>query len=469
MDGSSTLPRTERARGSLSGEHVVVGAGISGLYAALLLARAGRRVRVLERRRAPGGLAGAEIFRGIPCDLGSHRLHPAALERPLFREMHRERPFLTRPRRGVLVLGDRHLPYPPGALSLARLMGPRASLSMALGLLARGERRRAFRGWEQERTASDPDHDAGFERFVTERVGEAAYRAFYKPYAEKVWGIAPSELSQTVAKKRVSTTDPWSLLRGLAGRAAALVTGQPMASLSRFVYPSGGTSSITAFLEERLRDLGVEVELGRAFCPGDGRDETVLFSGDLADLVPTPLEHRGLYLVYLALPLDRLREEETYYCPDPRCWFGRVSELQNYAPGLRRPGETILCVEIPEGTWGRGVDFTSGARLEALLDQLDQARIAPRRLGPLEVRQRFVPSVYPLYRRGWMALWRDAMARVEALGNVIPFGRQALFLHCNLDHCADVAADAVDHVERGGDVASWIRGAEQYLTLRVRD
>jgi len=115
---------------------------------------------------------------------------------------------------------------------------------------------------------------------------------------------------------------------------------------------------------------GVPIECGRAFHIEDARDRTVLFAGDLGSLVDTPLEHRGLYLVYLALPIDRLASEETYYSPDRRYWFGRVSEPQNYSAELRRSGETILTVEIPEGRWGRGVDFASGDRLEALVDQL---------------------------------------------------------------------------------------------------
>src|SRR5579863_5343557 len=112
MPSTRIAPGEKRATGR-SEEILVVGAGISGLYAALLLARAGRRVRVIERGARAGGLAGAESFRGIPCDLGSHRLHPEALERPLFREIHRDRPFLERPRRGALILGGRRVPYPP--------------------------------------------------------------------------------------------------------------------------------------------------------------------------------------------------------------------------------------------------------------------------------------------------------------------------------------------------------------------
>lgn len=461
-------------------KYLVVGAGISGLYAALLLARAGRRVRVIERSGRSGGLAGAEVFRGIPCDLGSHRLHPQALDRPLFREIHGEEPLLERPRRGALVLGDRRVPYPPSALALARGLGPTTSLKAALGALRALRAREeagASSGWERGRAPRSSAEDVGFERFIIARVGEAAYRAFYRPYAEKVWGIDPADLSQSVAKKRVSGVNPLAIVKGLAGRAAAAMTARPRVDLGSFVYPRGGASSITGFLEGRLKALGVTVEIGQPFEAREAQGEdVVLFAGDLAALTAADdLQHRGLYLVYLALPTPKLAEEETYYCPESKYCFGRVSELQNYSPDLRRPGETILCVEIPEGAWGRGVDFASGARLDALLDQLAEARIVPRHLAPIEVMQRFVPNVYPLYRRGWIRSWRRAMAEVAKLGNVIPFGRQALFLHINLDQCADIAEDAVAFAETScwasgrTDLEPWIRRAERYLELTVRD
>lgn len=451
----------------MSGEILVVGAGISGLYAALLLARQGRAVRVIERAARAGGLAAAETFRGIPCDLGSHRLHPSALDRPLFREIDRDRPFLRRPRRGVVLFNDQRIPYPPAALSMLGALGPRASLALCFGLIARGRQRRAFAAWERDRAADD--EDVGFERFVRARVGGPAYEAFYRPYAEKVWGLDPAELSQSVAKKRVSTTEPWRLVQSAAGRAARWALGREADAIDGFVYPAEGASSIIAWLEARLEALGVPVERGVRFDPGAPRSGPLLFAGDLRDLVSTPLEHRGLYLVYLALPIERAGEAETYYAPDPRCWFGRVSEPQNYSPALRRMGETILTVEIPEGRWGASVDFASGAMLDRLLDQLARAGVIPRGVRPIEARQRFVPAVYPLYRRGWRAAWRETMRRVVALGDVFPFGRQALFLHVNLDHCADVAADVVSHVTSGGGVDAWVTKAEAYLDLRVRD
>jgi hypothetical protein len=421
---------------------LVVGAGISGLSAALFAARKGLRARVIERAPATGGLAAAEQFRGVMCDLGSHRLHPEALAGPLFGEMHREQPFLLRPRRGVLLFRGRRLAYPPSAIGMLRALGPAASLALAAGLAR----------WDR----APDEEDAGFARFVRARVGEPAYAAFYAPYAEKVWGLDPEELSQTVAKKRVSTTAPWKLLRG--GRA-----------LAHYAYPRDGVASIIAWLEARLAEHGVPIERGRAYDPAEAREEITFFAGDLRDLVPTSLEHRGLYLVYLALPGVIAGDAETYYAPEARYWFGRVSVPSRYSPALARAGETILTVEIPEGRWGTREDFASGSRLDALLEQLHDAGIAPRGARPIEARQRFVPGVYPLYRRGWKRAWREAMDRVAALGDVFPFGRQALFLHVNLDHCVDIARDVVDDVAAGGSARVWIGRAERYLDLRVRD
>ena len=57
---------------------VIVGAGMGGLTAALRLARAGLRVKVLEARSEPGGLASGCVFDGFSFDAGPYIL----LDRP---------------------------------------------------------------------------------------------------------------------------------------------------------------------------------------------------------------------------------------------------------------------------------------------------------------------------------------------------------------------------------------------------
>ena len=442
---------------------LVVGAGVSGLAAALLAAERGASVELLDESIEPGGMLAAHAFRSVSCDLGSHRLHREALDDATVARLVAPIDLRPRPRRGILVLRGRHIPYPPSWLRLAIGLGV-AGPSFAAGFLARA------RYWERDRIAAASD--VGFDRFVRARVGDAACDFFYRPYAEKVWGLDASAISQTVAKARVSTTTPWRLVGGSIARAARRLVGASTdEGTMHYLYPRRGLSSLVAHLASRARALGVLTRRGRfSELSALDRFDRVLYAGRLRDLAPGDrLEHRGLYLLYLALPLDRLSPFETWYTPERRFWFGRVSELANYSSALRRAGETILCVEIPEGRWGRDVRFDRGERLDAVLAQLREARILPRTIQPVEAAQRFLHDVYPLYDRNWIDRWERAMSAACAKREILPFGRQGLFLHCNIDACIAMAAEVVEHAATGRDGRSWHARARGRLGVRVRD
>jgi hypothetical protein len=310
--------------------------------------------------------------------------------------------------------------------------------------------RRAARAWTSERGEVD-EQDVGFEAFVEARVGRAAYQAFYRPYAEKVWGDHPARLSQTLAKKRVSTSNPLRLFRG--GR--------------RFAYPLGGMTSMIRWLTDRLEQSGVTILTGTTIDPRE-HDGPVLFSGHLTDITQTELSHRGLYLLFLVFPTHRLSRSDTFYVPERRFWFGRVSEIKNFDPDRVPPGQTILCVEIPQGEWPRDRDFT-GPLLHDVLTQLRSCGIVEPGLEPVAVEQRWMPRVYPFYARGWIRAWREAIDQLQRHPSIFPFGRQGLFLHCNLDHCVTMAEDLVGHLLQGRDQRSWLQRADRSRRYRVRD
>jgi hypothetical protein len=354
----------------------------------------------------------------------------------------------------VLVLRGHHIPYPPSALGLMRGLGLEASARFAWGLLAS----RTTKRWETDRANLSDGGDVGFEAFVRARAGDAALQAFYRPYVEKVWGLPGDQLSQTVAKSRLSTASPLAALTRLVSHRRA-----------EFLYPPGGIGTITDYLRQQLEKLEVEIHSDTPYRAEEHEGRTVLFSGNLSDLVDCDLQHRGLYLIYLEIPVPRLSEHDTFYAPESDAWFGRVSELRNFSPALGKPDSTCVVVEIPEGRWGSDQQFNQEPKLSPLLDQLDAAGIVPRRFRPLAVEQHFLPRVYPMYVRGWVDQWRKTLARVAELGNVFPFGRQGLFLHCNIHHCVGMATDLVQQLLSGGDAAEWSRRAAGYLALRVRD
>ena len=441
---------TERKEAERIPFATVVGAGIGGLAAAVLLARSGTQVEVIEASDEAGGLIAPIHFDGLPCDRGSHRIHPSA--HPLLQELTAQAQWRTRPRQGRLVLGGRLLPYPPDPVSFLSGLGVKDSARMAIGWLRRPEMLRHVSRWEAERT--DESDDEGFEAFVLARVGRAAYERFYQPYATKVWGVDPQTLSRSVAKQRVSTSNPLPSILGLTRR--------------EYLYPEGGMASLIDVLLEKARHYGVEMRLGERYEPDTKETRPVFFSGHLGDLAPEAgLSHRGLYLIHLSVPREAVGEVDTWYSPEASFWFGRVSQPAEFTRSFTRADRTVLCLEIPEGSWGRDQDFI--ARIDVLIDQLREAGVLNRIVQPIEAKQTFLPRIYPMYLRNWTSQWNKAMNHVAALGNVYPFGRQGLFLHCNMDQSVQTASDAVEHVVTHANSRLWAEKCQGYLGFRVRD
>ena len=443
---------------------LVVGAGITGLSAALLLARRGVDVDVWEADDEPGGILAPVDFQGIPFDRGSHRVHPES--HPLLRKLTEAEDWEERPRNGQLILGGRHIPYPIDPVSFLRGLGLEAAVDMGVGWLTRPGVFDRFLNWEDARQQTPVD-DKGFEQFVIERVGESAYRRFYRPYVEKVWGADPDDISQSVAKQRVSTSNPLKTLAKSIGLKD-----------ETFLYPRRGMAGLTETLTEQAEDAGVDIHYGRRYdYQRDGESDSgapngydsVVYSGYLPDLVDdTDLDHRGLYLLHLAFHERAVDPSvDTWYVPEPDYWFGRVSQPENFSPDLANEEESVLCVEIPEGRWGRGIDFMD--RLDTIVDQLDEAGILRDRFKPKDARQTYLPRVYPHYVRNWYDEWESTLEDVRQMGDILPVGRQGLFLHCNMDHCVAIAEDAVDHLTEGRPPDEWFNKCPDYLDLRVRD
>lgn len=437
---------------------LVVGAGITGLSAAWLLTRAGRSVEIREASPQSGGLLAPVEFEGIPCDRGSHRIHPSA--HPLLMELTRDAGWLERPRRGRLVLDRSHMQYPLQMLDFLRGLGPKTAVHMGLNFLARPNALRRFTSWENDR--QDARTDIGFEQFVTARVGRRAYEQFYAPYVQKVWGLHPSEISQTVAKARVSTASPVSTLKKALSR-------QPSID-HHFLYPSEGMVGLVDYFMTGLDLAGVPIHFDSPVTHdtiGDW-DGPVVFSGHLSSLAPNAgLEHRGLYIIHAALPKHSIGPTDTFYLPEAEYWFGRVSQPAQFSTELATDAHDIICMEIPEGQWGPDRDFTADP--SALTNQLVTAGIIAPGVTIESIKQTFVPRVYPLYTRGWLERWQAALSAVTSLGEVFPIGRQGLYLHCNIDHCVHIADECVQHIQQGHTAHQWAQSAERFLELRVRD
>ena len=467
---------------------VILGAGPAGVGAAYRLRQDGRaEVTVLEQHTVPGGNAGSFEFGGMRVDFGSHRLHPAC-DPAILADI---RGFLgddlrDRPRHGRIGLRGRWIHFPLKPIDLLVRLDP----GFALGTL-RDMVSKPFR--------AAPSGDS-FGDVLMANLGPTICESFYFPYARKIWGREPTELSGIQARRRVSAG---SFLK-LARKVLSAVPGLKPPGAGRFFYPAKGFGQITEAYAAAATTLGADLRFGRRVTrlvppATDAESWVIEMSSDqgaerieadqlwstipialLARLIGTgvpdevheaaaKLESRAMLLVYLSLPVPSFTEYDAHYFPGANIRITRLSEPKNY-PGLGQPPEhTVLCAELPCGPgdpWWTMDDAALGA---LVAEDLATAGV-PLPVAPTAVLVRRLPQAYPVYTTGYERWFGILDQWVESLPRLLSYGRQGLFAHDNTHHALAMAYAASDCLEPDGfDHARWRAHRAVFDTHVVED
>jgi len=467
---------------------VILGAGPAGVGAAYRLRETGRaRVTVIEQQAVPGGNAGSFDGGGQRLDFGSHRLHPAC-EPEILAEIRKllGPDLLDRPRHGRIHLRGRlvHFPLKPVDLLL------RLDRGFALGTL-RDMARKALGGKTEEGDT--------FASVLWANLGPTICREFYFPYARKIWGRAPEELSGIQARRRVSAGSFGKLVR----KVLTAVPGLKPKGSGRFFYPRRGFGQISEAYAAAAQRLGAEFrystrvtgleppgESGRwgVVTERDGRPERVdadyvwstipipVVARAMGDRVPATvreasgqIHYRAMLLIYLDLPVDRFTEYDAHYFPDAGIRITRLSEPKHYAERYDLAGCTTLCAELPcdadDDVWR--LDDAALGRVVA--EDLARAGL-PLPAQPTAVYSRRLRQAYPIYLNGYEVPFGTLDRWVEGLPRFLSYGRQGLFAHDNTHHALFMAYSAVNCLEDGRfDQARWAAYREVFRTHVVED
>lgn len=469
---------------------VILGAGVAGLAAAWRLSEAGGRgILVLEKGERIGGLAATVAFGEARLDLGSHRIHPGYFPEvlDLLRVLLGD-DLLRVPRRGRLRLNRTFMPYPPSLVDLLAALGPAEATRCVLSLLA-GRRNNSLRG---RREGQDT-----YEGYLLAAVGRRIYDVFYAPYARKVYGIDPRDLSVKAAKKRGMTGSPWAVARELA---AKWLRARPDTG-GYFYYPANGFGSIPdALLREStargvvvkqgvtVRELrggaggigGIVFEAGgaEATLPVETVISTILLEHLVGLIRPEPpagvlesaraLRWRGIRLLQVMVARHQCLEGETYYFPEERYLFGRISEPKQYSPRLAKgEGETTLNIEVICSPGDSVWRLDEGAFFERIMDDIEATGLFLRHEVLLH-RSLRLPAVYPIYDIGFPSHLEKVLGWVESFDNLYSIGRGGMFLHSNVDHSIYLGLRAAGHLAcPGARSAGWRKGiADEQFQVR---
>jgi protoporphyrinogen oxidase len=468
---------------------VILGAGPAGLGAAWKLRREAKAsVTVVEQNTRVGGNAGSFQLAGQRVDFGSHRLHPAcdpvvmADIRALLGD-----DLLDRPRHGRIQLRGRWIHFPLKPVDLLLHLDP----GFAAATLRDAVYRPRF------------SRNGGAESFASvlwENLGPTICREFYFPYARKIWGLEPDQLSAIQARRRVSAGSFTKLVR----KVLAQVPGMKPPGAGRFYYPRNGYGQIcdayaaaagregaTLLLGSRVTGLHHRADAARQWSVAVERGgETDTLEADYVwstipvSLLPrivrppapppvldacTRIEYRAMLLVYLTLPVDRFTEYDAHYFPGSSIAITRLSEPKNYAALTEPRGHTTLCAELPCAPDDEHWRAADGDLAALVARDLATAGI-PLPAAPAGIAVRRLRHAYPVYRSGYEEPFRLIDEWIDSLPAFLSYGRQGLFAHDNTHHALYMAYAATDCLVDGRfDDAKWAAYRDVFATHVVED
>ena len=305
---------------------LVVGAGFAGSVSARVLAEAGHRVHVVERRDHVGGNAfdTADAAGVLVHRYGPHIFHTDS--RRIFDFLSRFTAWRPYEHRVRAVIGDRSYPFPVNLDTLQALYGVDLD-------------ERTVEHWLAEVVEPRPA-SRSFEDAALASVGRDLYEKFFRDYTRKHWGIDPSRLAASVFARvplRKNRDDRYFVDR----------------------YQGMPSDGYTSMFEKMLAHPAIDVDLGTDLSdiPGAGAGSwegaSERLSGEYAAIVYTgPIDafygHRFGRLPYRSVRFEhehlpgvkRFQEVASINYPDARP-YTRITEFRHLT-GQAHSGTSIV-------------------------------------------------------------------------------------------------------------------------------
>ncbi len=471
---------------------LVLGGGVAGLACAarLLELEPTCEVTVIEADTQLGGLASLWRCGEFAADLGPHRVYTELPEiATLLPELIAAEDALQVERRSQLYLDGHYYTYPVRAGEILRVMGP-----FKLGYYGTSAI------WGQIRSLVG--RPLSYADAMRQAFGDALYRKLIEPYTRKVWKTPPEQLSEDIARVRVSAGNTNKVVQRLLRRKDK--QSRPTA-LDRFTYIRGGVEGLVHALENRVLERGGSIETGlralafesggsgvTAVCAEASTEESsdsffetdvVVSTIPVTDLsamlgskldegvlAAKQLEYVGMVLVGVALAKRQMSPNTWIYFPEEHIVFNRAYEPKNFDPGMAPADRTLVVFEVTarlnSGLWRK----TDSELRELVVHDAVEAGLFTRD-EVVETFTKRLSHAYPIYTRNYRQLLSAVCQALGQIPNVITTGRQGLFNHNNMDHSMLMGIRAAECVVGNypSPAQAWYASLDQFAHFRIVD
>lgn len=449
---------------------VILGGGPCGLYAALVLARAGLKVVVIEKEDCPGGLAAGHRRGSNYYDFGVHMLH--SFDQEIFENVkeimgdHRIEVSL----KALIKWAGSFYRYPLQFNDMIKGMPPILLARCCVALLAYQAFFKFF-----PRTPKDA------EEALIQLYGRPLYEVFFKEFTTKYWGIAPDRLSAAFITKKMPRLTAVDVIKkaltkiGIKDR-SVLAVESALAEETLHYSRTGAESMPRLIAEEVEREggelicnadvCGVSVDHDRVTSVSYRQRESGLvhnLSCDelistipvkslvsaLGDGVPDPirssadqLRSKAITVYGLLVQKEKCLDALYVYYRDKI--FHRVGEPKNAGLIVDPPDHTVLIVEMtcePDDPKWNG----DASAKDAVFGGLEEEDICtPDQIVECHVLRTL--HGYPIFDLGFDEHLDRVNGYFARLGNFQSTGRQGGFCYPNMHSAMRMGAGAAEKI-----------------------
>jgi protoporphyrinogen oxidase len=338
--------------------------------------------------------------------------------------------------------------------------------------------------------------EKSLEDFIINKFGKQLYLLFFKDYTEKVWGIAPSEISAEWGAQRIKGV---SLIKAISGALKSLRAKKKgdisqkdteTSLIEQFLYPKYGPGSFWEEVARQVQEMGGQIYLHQdvqRIYTHEGQIQSVntinsqtgqtgAWEGDyffstmpVQDLiagmdseVPTEVQEVAAGLQYrdfinVGILLKQLSDKDGQrldlkdnwiYIQERDVKVGRLMIYNNWGSGMiKDPNTTWIGMEYfcnkTDALWAESDEAIQAVAIREL-EKMDLARTE----DVLDSTVRRMEKTYPAYF-GTYDQFDKIRAYTDQFENLFLIGRNGMHKYNNADHSMLTAMIAVDNIEGG--------------------